>query len=104
AALDSVRPSAEAKSIALGSTCGSTPVPVRGDPDRLQQIVWNLLTNAIKFTPREGRIEVRLERADGDAEITIEDTGVGITPGLLPHTFDPFRQADSRSTRCPGRL
>jgi len=104
AALDSVRPAAEAKSIALGSTCGSTPVPVRGDPDRLQQIVWNLLTNAIKFTPREGRIEVRLERADGDAEITIEDTGVGISPGFLPHIFDRFRQAESGSTRSHGGL
>jgi CheY-like chemotaxis protein len=104
AALDSVRPAAEAKSITLTSTCGSTPVPVRGDPDRLQQIVWNLLTNAIKFTPREGRIEIRLERVDGDAEITIEDTGVGISPDFLPHIFDRFRQAESGSTRSHGGL
>ena len=104
AALDSVRPAAEAKSIALGASCGSTPVPVRGDPDRLQQIVWNLLTNAIKFTPRDGRIDVRLERIDGDAEITIEDTGVGISAEFLPHIFDRFRQAESGSTRSHGGL
>ena len=104
AALDSVRPAAEAKSIAVASTCGSTPLPVRGDADRLQQIVWNLLTNAIKFTPRDGRIDVRLERIDGDAEITIEDTGVGISAEFLPHIFDRFRQAESGSTRSHGGL
>ncbi len=77
---------------------------VNGDPERLQQIVWNLLTNAIKFTPEGGKIEVRLLRVGSQAEIQVKDTGIGISPNFLPHVFDRFRQADSTTTRAHGGL
>ena len=75
-----------------------------GDPDRLQQIVWNILTNAIKFTPKGGDVQVRLERNDSHIVITVNDSGQGIAPEFLPHVFDRFRQADSSSTRSNGGL
>src|SRR6267378_1048238 len=75
-----------------------------GDPDRLQQVVWNLLANAIKFTPGKGRVFVELLRSNGDAEIAVSDTGIGIQRDFLPHVFDRFRQADSSSTRMQGGL
>ncbi len=77
---------------------------VMGDPDRLQQVIWNLLTNAIKFTPAGGRVEVRLERIESNIEFTVSDTGQGIVPELLPHIFERFRQSDSSSTRRHGGL
>jgi len=77
---------------------------VAGDPARLQQIVWNLLSNAVKFTSHGGQIEVRLERINSDAQITVSDTGKGISPEFLPHIFDYFRQEDSSSTREFGGL
>ncbi|HKQ05528.1 MAG TPA: PAS domain S-box protein [Blastocatellia bacterium] len=104
AALDSVRPAAEAKGIRLQAVLDPHAGPVSGDASRLQQVVWNLLSNAVKFTPRGGRIQVRLERADSQVEIVVADTGQGITPALLPYVFDRFRQGDSTSTRLHGGL
>jgi PAS domain S-box-containing protein len=104
AALDTVRPSADAKGVTLLSTLEPTAMPVSADPDRLQQVVWNLLANAIKFTPRGGRVELRLRRANSHAEIVVEDTGPGIPRAFLPHVFERFRQADGSSTRAHGGL
>jgi hypothetical protein len=78
--------------------------PIYGDPDRLRQIIWNLLTNAIKFTPEGGRVEVGLERTGSHVEVTISDTGQGIAPEFLPHVFERFSQSDSSSTRRHGGL
>jgi signal transduction histidine kinase len=77
---------------------------VRGDAERLQQVVWNLVSNSIKFTPADGRIEVELRRKDATAEILIRDTGQGIGPDFLPHVFERFQQAESISTRNAGGL
>ena len=104
AALDAVRHAAESKAIALETLLDDRAGPVYADPDRLQQVIWNLLTNAIKFTPPGGRVEVRLERAGSAVQIVVQDTGQGITPELLPLVFDRFRQADSSSTRAHGGL
>ena len=104
AAIDSVRPSAEAKSIQLEAVLDPMVDLVAGDPDRLQQIVWNLLTNAIKFTPEGGKIEVRSLRVGSHAQIQVSDTGIGISPEFLPYVFDRFRQADSTTTRSHSGL
>jgi PAS domain S-box-containing protein len=104
AALDSVRPAAEAKTIRLQATLDPMAGLVSGDAARLQQIAWNLLANAVKFTPREGHVSIRLERADSHAEITVSDTGQGINADFLPFVFDRFRQADSSTTRAHGGL
>jgi CheY-like chemotaxis protein len=104
AALDSVKPAADAKGIRITSALDSEAGPLSGDSNRLQQVIWNLLTNAIKFTPRGGRIEVRLSRAGSHLEITVSDTGQGIAPRFLPHVFDRFRQEDASSTRRHGGL
>lgn len=103
-AIDSVMPSADAKEIRLRKILDSTAGPVSGDPARLQQIVWNLLTNAVKFTPKHGKIEVLLERVDSSIEIHVSDTGQGIDPSFLPFIFERFRQADSSITRKHGGL
>ena len=78
--------------------------PVFGDPNRLQQVVWNLLTNAVKFTPKGGKIDVLVERVNSHVEITVHDSGIGISPEFLPHLFERFRQADSSTTRKFGGL
>ena len=78
--------------------------PVSGDPARLQQVVWNLLTNAVKFTPKGGRVQVLLERVNSHVEISVIDTGMGIRPEFLPHVFERFRQADASTTRRHGGL
>jgi PAS domain S-box-containing protein len=104
AAVDVIRPSAEAKGIALSEVVEAPDGVVLGDANRLQQAVWNLLSNAVKFTSEGGRIEARLGRADGQIEITVSDTGIGIDPKFLPHVFDRFRQADASSTRKYGGL
>jgi PAS domain S-box-containing protein len=104
AAVETVRPAAEAKSIRLEMMLDDGAGPVSGDSDRLQQIVWNLLSNAIKFTPKHGRVQVRLERANSGIEIIVSDTGVGIKPEFLPYVFDRFRQADGSTTRSQGGL
>jgi PAS domain S-box-containing protein len=104
AALDAVRPAAAAKSIRLFRILDPATGLVSGDPDRLQQVVWNLLSNAVKFTPAKGQVEIRLERLGRFAQITVNDTGKGISAEFLPFVFDRFRQADSSSTRAHGGL
>jgi PAS domain S-box-containing protein len=104
AAADSVRPAADAKDIRIQTVLDAHVGPVRGDPGRLQQVVWNLLTNAVKFTPKGGRVQVALERVNSHVEVTVTDTGEGIRPEFLPHVFDRFRQADSTTTRAYGGL
>ena len=104
AALETVRPAAEAKGIRLERLIDPLAGPVSGDPSRLQQVVWNLLNNAIKFTPREGKVQVVLARVNSHIEISVADTGVGIEPDFLEHVFDRFRQADSSTTRRYGGL
>ena len=104
AAIDSVRPAAEAKNIRLQITLDTNTGLVSGDPDRLQQVIWNLLSNAVKFTNKGGRVQVRLERINSHVEVTVSDTGKGIPPEFLPYVFDRFRQADSSITRMHGGL
>jgi signal transduction histidine kinase/ActR/RegA family two-component response regulator len=104
AGVEAVRPAADAKGVRLQMMLDQKTGPIVGDSDRLQQIVWNLVSNAIKFTPRNGTVNVRLEKADSHAVITVRDTGVGISPKFLPLVFDRFRQADSSSTRKQGGL
>jgi PAS domain S-box-containing protein len=104
AAVDAVRPAAEAKNIRLQTLLDPQAGPISGDPDRLQQVVWNLLSNAVKFTPKEGRVQVRLERVNSHVEIVISDTGRGIEAEFLPYVFDRFRQSDGSMTRRHGGL
>jgi PAS domain S-box-containing protein len=99
AALDAVRPAALAKSIDLQTDIDVGAGPITGDPNRLQQVAWNLISNAVKFTPVGGRVAVRLRRAASHVEIVVSDSGCGITPELLPYVFERFRQGDSSSTR-----
>jgi PAS domain S-box-containing protein len=103
-AVSAVKPMAEAKDIRLQSTLDSNAGPVFGDAGRLQQVVWNLVNNAIKFTPRGGRVQIRLERINSHLEIAVSDTGIGIPIEFLPQVFDRFRQADSGTTRQHGGL
>jgi signal transduction histidine kinase/ActR/RegA family two-component response regulator len=104
AAIDAVLPAAEAKGIRLQRVLDSGANMVSGDSARLQQVVWNLLANAIKFTPKGGRVQVRLERINSHVEIVVTDSGQGINPDILPFVFDRFRQADSSTTRTHGGL
>lgn len=104
AAVDGLRPAAEAREIRLQLQLDSPAGQVSGDPDRLQQVAWNLISNAIKFTPKGGRVLVRMERVESDVEVTVSDTGKGIATEFLPHVFDRFRQADATSTRAFGGL
>ncbi|MDB4994821.1 MAG: two-component hybrid sensor and regulator [Myxococcaceae bacterium] len=104
AALDSVRPSADAKGIVIRRTLDPNSGPVFGDPNRLQQVVWNLLSNAVKFTPRGGKIDVIVARVNSHVEISVQDSGMGIAAEFLPHLFERFRQADSSTTRKFGGL
>ncbi|HEY0084235.1 MAG TPA: ATP-binding protein, partial [Pyrinomonadaceae bacterium] len=99
AAVDTVRPAAEAKNIKLSVGVEAEGSLVLADPTRLQQVIWNLLTNAIKFTPEEGLVEVSLARSGANVQIKVSDNGMGIAPEFLPHVFDRFRQADSSTTR-----
>ena len=103
-ALESVRPAAEAKEITVRKVLDPHAGQVSGDPTRLQQIVWNLLTNAIKFTPKGGKVDVILARVNSHVEITVHDSGIGIEPEFLPIVFERFRQADSSTTRSHGGL
>ena len=104
AAVEAVRPAADAKSVRLQVVLDPDAGPISGDSDRLQQIVWNLVSNAIKFTPKGGSTQVRLERNGSQVEIIVSDTGAGIDPAFLPFVFDRFRQEDSSSTRKQGGL
>jgi PAS domain S-box-containing protein len=97
-------PTAQAKSIALEVEIEDSRLEISGDPDRLHQVVWNLLGNAIKFTPKGGRIQVRLRRRGSSAEIEVQDDGPGIAEDFLPFVFERFRQSDSSSTRTHGGL
>ena len=103
-AVGTVLPAADARGVRLQLDLDRTTPPVAGDPERLQQVVWNLLTNAVKFTPPGGAVNVRLTHDHGKATVTVSDTGRGITPAFLPHIFERFRQADSRFSREHGGL
>ncbi|NJK74709.1 MAG: response regulator [Microcoleus sp. SU_5_6] len=103
-AIETVRLAAEAKSIALKASLDPEVGKVSGDATRLQQVVWNLISNAVKFTPAGGRVEVRLEQVDSVAQITVSDDGKGIPANFLPHVFDYFRQEDGATTRKFGGL
>jgi PAS domain S-box-containing protein len=104
AAVDAVRPAADAKQVELALDLSCDANDFYGDPDRLQQVVWNLLSNALKFTPGKGKVTVELRRSNGHVEIAVTDTGMGIAADFLPHVFDRFRQADSSITRTQGGL
>jgi signal transduction histidine kinase/DNA-binding response OmpR family regulator len=104
AAIDSTRPAADVKEIQFEVTLDKSASQVSGDASRLQQVVWNLFTNAVKFTPEGGRVHVQLERADDYARIIVGDNGQGINPQFLPFIFDRFRQADGSTTRKHGGL
>jgi PAS domain S-box-containing protein len=104
AAVNVVRPTAEAKGIQIEVDFEPEPAAVHGDANRLQQVFWNLLSNAVKFTPASGKVFVHLKHVNSEVEITVGDTGQGISSDFLPYVFDRFRQADSTSTRQHGGL
>jgi PAS domain S-box-containing protein len=104
AAIDAVRPAADAKQISIQVTSDPFIGPVTGDPDRLQQVIWNLLSNAVKFTPPQGSVNVQVRQSASSAQIVVSDSGIGIAPEFLPHVFERFRQADSTATRAHGGL
>jgi signal transduction histidine kinase/CheY-like chemotaxis protein len=104
AAVDSVRPAANAKGIRLRQVIDPAAAVFNGDPGRLQQVVWNLLSNAIKFTPPGGEVELSARRAESHLDITVTDSGEGIAPEFIPHLFERFRQADSSASRTHGGL
>jgi len=97
-------PAAEAKGLRIETIFDAHPPAVSGDPERLQQVIWNLISNAVKFTDRGGTIRVVLESTDRELTLTVSDTGVGIEPAFLPHMFERFRQADGGTTRERGGL
>ncbi|MCC7043168.1 MAG: response regulator [Acidobacteria bacterium] len=103
-AVEVIRPAAQAKNIALTIDRPPAPSFVRGDRDRLQQIIWNLLSNAVKFTPAGGAVTVRVVLSDSHHEVRVSDTGAGIPAAFLPFVFDRFRQADGSTTRAHGGL
>jgi CheY-like chemotaxis protein/two-component sensor histidine kinase len=103
-AVETVRPAADAKGVRLVTILDPRTAAISGDPERLQQILWNVLSNAVKFTERGGRVQVRLERVDSHIEINVTDTGAGIPADFLPHVFDRFRQADAGINRARGGL
>ena len=104
AALDAVRPAIEAKEITIKKEIDGSIRVVAGDSDRLQQVVWNLLSNAAKFTPPAGQIELAVRQTKRNIEIQVSDTGPGIDQNFLPHVFERFRQADGSTTRTHGGL
>ncbi len=104
AAVESAMPSAEAKDLRLKAMLGAGRDIISGDGARLQQVVWNLLTNAIKFTPKGGQIHVLLQRVNSHLELSVSDTGIGIPPAFLPHIFERFSQGDGSTTRAYGGL
>ena len=103
-AIESARPAADARGVLLEAILDPVAGPVSGDANRLQQVAWNLISNAIKFTPRGGQVQVTFERVNSNIEICVADSGIGIRPDFLPHIFERFRQADATSTREHGGL
>lgn len=99
AAVDTIRPAADAKGVVLQSSLAPDVGPIAGDPERLQQVVWNLLTNAVKFSQPNGYVEIRLQKVNSHAELIVSDGGSGIAPDFLPYVFHPFRQAEGATTR-----
>jgi PAS domain S-box-containing protein len=99
AAVDIVRPAADAKNVALHAETGDASLPIRCDPDRIQQVFWNLLSNAVKFTARGGNIDVRLAKQRGNVIVTVADTGIGIAPSAMPYIFERFWQGESGTRR-----
>src|SRR5262249_12266211 len=95
---------AEAKELTVSLDLDPRVGPVSGDPDRLQQVVWNLLTNSVKFTNKSGRIDISLQPEGTEAVLRVKDTGIGIAPDLLPHVFERFRQGTSSASRTHGGL
>ncbi|HKS29292.1 MAG TPA: response regulator [Pyrinomonadaceae bacterium] len=104
AAVDTMRGQATQREVALTSALPPAPLVVQGSPVRLEQIVLNLISNAVKFTEAGGQVTVRVEQSDSRASVVVEDTGVGIAPEFLPHVFESFRQADGSTTRQHGGL
>ncbi|HEX6623953.1 MAG TPA: PAS domain S-box protein, partial [Pyrinomonadaceae bacterium] len=104
AAVETIRPAAQAKGVALACSLDPQVGTVTADPDRLRQVAWNLLSNAVKFTPQGGRVEIRLGRAGGHVRLVVSDDGEGISPAFMPYIFERFRQADSSTTRKHGGL
>ena len=103
-AVATIQLAADAKGVRVQTIIDPRVGPVSGDPSRLQQVVWNLVSNAVKFTPKHGRVQVRLERVNSHVEVVVSDTGVGIRPDFIPYVFERFRQADSGPTRKTGGL
>jgi signal transduction histidine kinase len=104
AAVDALRPAAEAKRITVTTALDPTPDPIVADADRLQQVAWNLISNAIKFTPNGGRVDVTLTSSPDEVCLTVSDSGIGFAPEVASHLFERFRQGDSSSTRQHGGL
>jgi PAS domain S-box-containing protein len=104
AALETVRPASEARDINITRELARGLPRLKGDPARLQQVIWNLLSNAVKFTPRGGTVRTELRQSESTLEISVSDTGDGIAPDFLPHVFDPFRQQEAGTTRKRGGL
>jgi PAS domain S-box-containing protein len=104
AALDVIRPAADAKGVALQAVLDADAGLIQGDPGRLQQVIWNLLANAVKFTPKGGRVQVTLRREESSAEVAVADTGSGVAHDFLPYVFDRFRQQDGAHSRRAGGL
>ncbi|HUR81758.1 MAG TPA: PAS domain S-box protein [Thermoanaerobaculia bacterium] len=104
ATIDTVRPSADAKAITITTSFAAQLGSVVADATRLQQILWNLMTNAVKFTPRHGEVRIAARRTSSHVQVAVTDSGEGIDPGFLPHVFEPFRQAENPSTRVHGGL
>jgi signal transduction histidine kinase/ActR/RegA family two-component response regulator len=104
ASLETVHLSASAKSLTVQLNVEEPIAPIKGDPARLQQIIWNLLSNAVKFTPVNGKITINLSTTQSDVQVQVTDTGTGIANDFLPYVFDSFRQADSTTTRAIGGL
>jgi PAS domain S-box-containing protein len=103
-AVNTVRPAADAKNIAIETSFDAEAEPVLGDANRLQQVLWNLLSNAVKFTPKYGRIEVALQRVNSEVQISVGDSGEGISSEFLPYVFDRFSQGDGKTTRSHSGL
>jgi PAS domain S-box-containing protein len=104
AALDAVRPAMEAKEIKIETIIGASLRLISGDADRLQQVIWNVLSNAAKFTPNGGKVEISVSQTAAHVQIQVQDSGPGIDPAFLPHVFERFRQADGSTTRTHGGL